>query len=33
MGYRDVGVFREQGRIDGHYVDVVAKEKIVEARD
>jgi phosphinothricin acetyltransferase len=32
MGYRDVGVFREQGRIDGRYVDVVAKEKIVEAR-
>jgi L-amino acid N-acyltransferase YncA len=32
MGYRDVGVFREQGRLDGRYVDVVAKEKIVEPR-
>jgi phosphinothricin acetyltransferase len=32
MGYRDVGVFREQGRLDGRYVDVVAKEKIVETR-
>jgi len=29
MGYRDVGTFREQGFLDGRYVDVVAKEKIV----
>jgi L-amino acid N-acyltransferase YncA len=32
LGYRHVGVFREQGRLDGRYVDVVAKEKIVEMR-
>jgi len=29
MGYREVGVFREQGRIDGCFADVVAMEKIV----
>jgi len=29
FGYREVGVFREQGRLDGRLVDVMAMEKIV----
>jgi L-amino acid N-acyltransferase YncA len=29
FGYREVGVFREQGRLDGVLVDVVAMEKIL----
>jgi phosphinothricin acetyltransferase len=29
-GYRDVGVFAEQGQLAGRYVDVVAKEKILK---
>ncbi|KIO57106.1 hypothetical protein B4143_0540 [Bacillus subtilis] len=29
MEYRKVGVFKEQGKIDGHYVDVMAMEKIL----
>lgn len=29
MGYREVGIFREQGRIDGRFVDVMAMEKIL----
>ncbi len=29
LGYRDVGVFQEQGRLDGRYVDVAVKEKIL----
>lgn len=29
MGYREVGVFKEQGKIDGHYVDVMVMEKIL----
>ncbi|MEC1262082.1 arsinothricin resistance N-acetyltransferase ArsN1 [Bacillus swezeyi] len=29
MGYREVGVFKEQGKIDGRYVDVMAMEKIL----
>jgi phosphinothricin acetyltransferase len=29
LGYRDVGVFEEQGRLDGRYVDVAIKEKIL----
>src|SRR5579875_2912092 len=29
FGYREVGVFREQGRLDGRFVDVLAMEKIV----
>ncbi len=28
-GYREVGVFKEQGRLDGRFVDVVAMEKIL----
>lgn len=28
-GFREVGVFREHGRIDGRYVDVVAMERIL----
>jgi phosphinothricin acetyltransferase len=30
-GYREVGVFREQGRLDGTFVDVMAMEKILGA--
>jgi len=29
LGYRDVGTFEEQGRLDGRYVDVAVKEKIL----
>lgn len=29
MEYRKVGVFKEQGKIDGHYVSVMAMEKIL----
>ena len=29
-GYREVGVFREQGKLDGQYVDVMAMEKILK---
>jgi L-amino acid N-acyltransferase YncA len=28
-GFREVGIFREQGRIDGAFVDVVAMEKLL----
>jgi phosphinothricin acetyltransferase len=28
-GYREVGVFREHGRLDGIYMDVVAMEKLL----
>ncbi len=27
--YREVGVFREHGRLDGIYMDVIAMEKIL----
>ena len=30
-GFREVGVFREHGRIDGRYVDVVAMERLLTA--
>ncbi len=30
LGYRDVGVFQEQGRLDGRFVDVAIKEKILK---
>ncbi len=30
FGYREVGVFREQGRLDGAFVDVTAMEKILK---
>jgi phosphinothricin acetyltransferase len=30
MGYREVGTFKEQGRLDDLYVDVVAMEKILK---
>jgi phosphinothricin acetyltransferase len=30
LGYREVGTFREHGRLDGRYVDVVAMEKILK---
>lgn len=30
IGYRDVGVFKEQGRLDGRFVDVVAMEKLLK---
>ena len=29
-GFRDVGTFREQGRLDGKFVDVIAMEKILK---
>ncbi|EHA29103.1 hypothetical protein BSSC8_38120 [Bacillus subtilis subsp. subtilis str. SC-8] len=29
MEYRKVGVFKQQGKIDGHYVGVMAMEKIL----
>lgn len=29
MGYRQVGIFKEQGKLDGQYVDVMAMEKIL----
>jgi L-amino acid N-acyltransferase YncA len=29
LGYREVGVFKEQGILDGKYVDVMAMEKIL----
>ncbi|MFN2460984.1 MAG: arsinothricin resistance N-acetyltransferase ArsN1 family A [Candidatus Velthaea sp.] len=29
FGYREVGTFREQGRLDGAFVDVMAMEKIL----
>jgi L-amino acid N-acyltransferase YncA/protein-tyrosine-phosphatase len=29
-GFRDVGTFREQGRLDGKFVDVIALEKILK---
>jgi L-amino acid N-acyltransferase YncA len=28
-GYREVGVFRNQGRLDGTFVDVMAMEKLL----
>jgi phosphinothricin acetyltransferase len=28
-GFREVGVFREQGKLDGRYVDVIAMEKLI----
>lgn len=30
FGYREVGVFEEQGRLDGKFVDVMEMEKILE---
>ena len=30
LGYRDVGVFQEQGKLDGNFQDVLAMEKIIE---
>jgi len=30
LGYREVGVFAEQGRLDGAFVDVMAMEKILK---
>jgi len=29
-GFRDVGIFREQGVLDGEYVDVLAMEKLIK---
>lgn len=29
MGYREVGIFKEHGKIDNDYVDVMAMEKIL----
>jgi L-amino acid N-acyltransferase YncA len=30
-GFREVGTFKEQGTLDGRFVDVMAMEKIIEA--
>ena len=30
VGYRDVGIFKEQGRLDGRFVDVIAMERILK---
>lgn len=30
VGYRDVGIFKEQGQLDGRFVDVIAMEKILK---
>ncbi len=30
IGYRDVGIFKEQGQLDGRFVDVIALEKILK---
>ncbi len=27
MGYREVGIFEKQGKLDGEFVDVMAMEK------
>ena len=32
LGYREVGVFKEQGRLDGRPVDVMAMEKLLPRR-
>ena len=32
MGYREVGVFQEQGEMDGKRVDVMAMEKLMEGK-
>jgi len=29
-GFRDVGVYREQGRLDGRWVDTIVMEKILD---
>ena len=29
-GFREVGIYREQGRLDGRWVDTVVMEKILE---
>lgn len=29
-GFREVGIFREQGRLDGRFIDVMAMEKILD---
>ena len=30
LGYREVGVFKEQGRLDGRPTDVMAMEKLLQ---
>ncbi|MFN2748014.1 arsinothricin resistance N-acetyltransferase ArsN1 family A [Bacillus sp. z60-18] len=30
MGYRQVGIFKNQGRLDGRFVDVMAMEKLLQ---
>jgi len=30
LGFRRVGIYREQGRLDGRWVDTVVMEKILE---
>lgn len=33
IGFREVGVFKNQGKIDGKFVDVMAMEKILQIKD
>jgi L-amino acid N-acyltransferase YncA len=33
MGFREVGVFKNQGKLDGKFVDVMAMEKILLIKD
>ena len=33
MGFREVGVFKNQGKLDGKFVDVMAMEKILQIKD
>lgn len=33
MGYREVGVFQNQGILDGEYVDVLAMEKLLYSKE
>jgi L-amino acid N-acyltransferase YncA len=30
FGFREVGVYREQGLLDGHWVDVVIMERLLD---
>ncbi|MDR7075680.1 phosphinothricin acetyltransferase [Neobacillus niacini] len=33
IGFRELGVFKNQGKIDGKFVDVMAMEKILQIKD
>jgi phosphinothricin acetyltransferase len=32
LGFREVGIYREQGRLDGRWVDVVVMERLLEVQ-